>query len=48
KYLYPISDNIQIAASQYYCLMLEMQDNIELLARSNIHTEAIINVLTYK
>ncbi|CAG8585179.1 11438_t:CDS:2, partial [Cetraspora pellucida] len=48
KHSYPISKNIQIIASQYHHLTQEIQDDIELLAASNVYTRAIINVLMYK
>ncbi|CAG8824726.1 13890_t:CDS:2, partial [Gigaspora margarita] len=48
EYSHQMSENIQIVAPQYCHLTPEMQEDIELLASSNIRTRAIINVLTHK
>ncbi|CAG8595245.1 7017_t:CDS:2, partial [Dentiscutata heterogama] len=40
---HPMIENVQMAAPQYRRIIPEMQDDIELLAASNVHTGAIIN-----
>ncbi|CAG8807377.1 27973_t:CDS:2, partial [Gigaspora margarita] len=48
EHSHPMSNNIQMVTLQYRHLMLEMQDEIELLATNGSHTGTIINVLIYK